>query len=198
MAIETAMKWRRTAKAPRDPAAAAAQAAANERVFVALGGNLGDVFAAMRAALRSLRRIGGTEVIATSWLYRSAPVDADGPDFLNAVVELRTRLEPQALLERLLEIESGYGRARDGARNTRGSRHEARTLDLDVLMVGARRIDTPTLKVPHPRMHQRAFVLAPLCDIAPDLELHDGRTVQQALAELPGVPLQRLVPLETT
>jgi 2-amino-4-hydroxy-6-hydroxymethyldihydropteridine diphosphokinase len=191
-----AMKWRRTDAARS--AAAAAAAAANERVFVALGGNLGDVFAAMRAALRSLRRIGGTEVVATSWLYRSAPVDADGPDFLNAVVELRTRLEPQALLERLLDLEARFGRPRDDARIGRGARHEARTLDLDLLMVGARRIDTPTLQVPHPRMHQRAFVLAPLSDIAPELELHDGRTVAQALAQLPGVPLQRLVPLETT
>jgi 2-amino-4-hydroxy-6-hydroxymethyldihydropteridine diphosphokinase len=192
-----AMKWRRRTEAARDAAAAAA-AAANERVFVALGGNLGDVFAAMRAALRSLRRIGGTEVIATSWLYRSAPVDADGPDFLNAVVELRTRLEPQALLERLLDLEARFGRPRDDSRHLRSVRHEARTLDLDLLMVGERRIDTPTLQVPHPRMHQRAFVLAPLSDIAPELALHDGRTVAQALAQMPGVPLQRLVPLETT
>ncbi len=187
------MKWRRADRA-RDAAAVAA----NERVFVALGGNLGDVFAAMRTALRSLRRIGGTEVIATSWLYRTAPVDADGPDFLNAVVELRTRLEPQALLERLHDLETRFGRPRDDARSVRHTRYEARTLDLDLLMVGDRRIDTPTLQVPHPRMHLRAFVLGPLSDIAPELELHDGRTVAQALAQAPDITMQRLVPLESS
>jgi 2-amino-4-hydroxy-6-hydroxymethyldihydropteridine diphosphokinase len=186
------MKWRRADRARR------VDAAAPERVFVALGGNLGDVFAAMRAALRSLRRLGSTEVVATSWLYRSAPVDADGPDFLNAVVELRTRLEPQALLERLLELEVRFGRIRQAVKSAKGTRHDARTLDLDLLMVGERRIDTPTLTLPHPRLHQRSFVLAPLADIAPDLTLADGRTVTQALAQAPVIALQRLVPLEST
>ncbi len=186
------MKWRR-ADRPRDAASAA-----TERVFVALGGNLGDVFAAMRAALRSLRRLGSTEVVASSWLYRSAPVDADGPDFLNAVVELRTRLEPQALLERLLDLEVRFGRQRESGLAGKSGRHEARTLDLDLLMVGDRRVNTPTLELPHPRLHQRSFVLAPLSDIAPDLTLADGRTVVQALAAAPAIPLQRLVPLESS
>ncbi len=184
------MKWRRTESPPLDAAAT------RERVFVALGGNLGDVFAAMRSALRSMRRL-GAEVVSSSWLYRTAPVDTDGPDFLNAVVELRTRLEPEDLMTRLLDLEVAHGRKRDSQHRSDRMQRDARTLDLDLLLMGERRIDTPLLQLPHPRMLHRAFVLAPMNDIAPELILHDGRTVAQALAQAPKIVMQRLVPLES-
>lgn len=168
-----------------------------ERVFVALGGNLGDVAATMRQALRAIRSWPGTRLVTTSWLYRTQPVDAEGPDFLNAVAELRTVLEPEALLERLLDLERAMGRDRspgDEADRGRG-RYASRTLDLDLLMHGRRRMHTRALTLPHPRMHERAFVLAPLAEIDGLLELDDGRTAARALAQAPALRMQRLVPL---
>ncbi len=140
------------------------KAAADERVFVGLGANLGDAVAAVRAAIDALAEIDGCSVVARSSLYRSAPVDASGSDFINAVVQLRTRLRPMALLQALQAIEERFGRERP-------YRNAPRTLDLDLLRYGERRIVTPQLTVPHPRMHERAFVLAPLAEIAPDLTL---------------------------
>ncbi len=140
------------------------KAAADERVFVGLGANLGDAVAAVRAAIDALGEIDGCSVVARSSLYRSAPVDAAGSDFINAVVQLRTRLRPMALLQALQAIEERFGRERP-------YRNAPRTLDLDLLMYGERRVVTPLLTVPHPRMHERAFVLVPLAEIAPDLAL---------------------------
>ena len=137
-------------------------AAADERVFVGLGANLGDAAATLLAALGEIDRVPGTRCIARSSLYRSAPVDGDGPDYVNAVAELRTALQPAPLLAALQAIEERFGRERP-------YRNAPRTLDLDLLLYGARRIDTPALVVPHPRMHQRAFVLTPLAEIAPEL-----------------------------
>jgi 2-amino-4-hydroxy-6-hydroxymethyldihydropteridine diphosphokinase len=138
------------------------KAAADERVFVGLGANLGDAIATVRAAIEALAEIDGCAVVARSSLYRSAPVDAAGADFINAVVQLRTRLQPMALLKAMQAIEERFGRERP-------YRNAPRTLDLDLLRYGERRIVTPLLTVPHPRMHERAFVLAPLAEIAPDL-----------------------------
>lgn len=188
-----------TMRRRRAETASGAKLIPGERIFVALGGNLGDVFSTMRGALQDLRRWPHTQVVAVSWLYRTAPVDADGPDFLNGVVELRSSLAPQALLNELLKLEAVYGRHRDSladARSRGTRRHASRTLDLDLLMVGDRHVDTSTLQLPHPRMHERAFVLAPLADVAPDLRLADGRAVGVALAGAPLLDMQRLVPLE--
>jgi 2-amino-4-hydroxy-6-hydroxymethyldihydropteridine diphosphokinase len=138
------------------------KAAADERVFVGLGANLGDAIATVRAAIEALHEIEGCEVIARSSLYRTAPVDAAGSDYINAVVQLRTRLQPMALLKAMQAVEERFGRERP-------YRNAPRTLDLDLLLHGERRIVTPELTVPHPRMHERAFVLAPLAEIAPDL-----------------------------
>jgi 2-amino-4-hydroxy-6-hydroxymethyldihydropteridine diphosphokinase len=99
---------------------------------------------------------------AASPLYRSAPVDSSGPDYINAVLQISTRLSAPALLAQLHQLERGAGRERP-------YRNAPRTLDLDLLLYGAARIDSPTLTVPHPRMRQRAFVLRPLADIAPAL-----------------------------
>lgn len=133
-----------------------------QRAFVGLGANLGDAAATLRAACDALAGVPGCEWVARSSLYRTAPVDAQGPDFLNAVAELRCRIEPQALLAALQAIEARHGRQRP-------FRNAPRTLDLDLLLLGDLVIDSPTLTVPHPRLHQRAFVLAPLLELAPDL-----------------------------
>jgi 2-amino-4-hydroxy-6-hydroxymethyldihydropteridine diphosphokinase len=129
--------------------------------YIGLGANLGDARRTLEAAIDDLARLPHSRLAARSSFYASAPVDADGPDYLNAVVALDTSLDPATLLATCLSIEAVHGRERPYA-------HAPRTLDLDLLLVGDVVIDTPTLTLPHPRMHQRAFVLAPLVEIAPD------------------------------
>lgn len=129
---------------------------------VALGGNLDNPSARMDRVLAELDRLPQTHLLRASSLYRTAPVGyADQPDFINAVAVLETSLSPQALMHELLEIENRHGRVRtvkDGPR----------TLDLDLLLYGDRTLDFSHLQLPHPRMHQRAFVLAPLVEANPD------------------------------
>ncbi len=134
----------------------------SERVFVGLGANLGDVRATLQAALEQLAALPQTRLVAQSSFYRSAPVDAQGPDFVNAVAELRTGLQPLALLGALQAIEQAHGRER-------AHRNAPRTLDLDLLFYGQRIVNEPGLVVPHPRLHQRAFVLQPLAELASGL-----------------------------
>jgi len=129
--------------------------------YVALGANLGDARAALRGALGDLARLPDTHRVASSRLYVSAPVDATGPDYLNAVAKLSTRLTAPALLRALQALERAAGRQRP-------YRNAPRTLDLDLLLYGDGRIDSPGLTVPHPRMPQRAFVLRPLAELAPE------------------------------
>ncbi len=138
-------------------------------VYVALGSNLGDREAHLERAIAALRATEGVTVVAVSPIYETDPVGPppQGP-YLNGVAQLAPRLDPRALLERLLEIETACGRTRGATRD------EPRTLDLDLLLFGARRIDEPDLTVPHPRLHERAFVLEPLCDLAPRL-VHPSR-----------------------
>lgn len=135
---------------------------AGERVFVGLGANLGDAQATLLAAFAALDALPGTRCVARSSLYCTAPVDAGGPDYINAVAELRTKMQPPVLLKALQDLEVRFGRERP-------YHHAPRTLDLDLLRYGERRVTTPTLTLPHPRMHERAFVLVPLAEIAPDL-----------------------------
>lgn len=165
----------------------------DEAIFVALGANLGDTVATLREAVRSMHAWPNTQVVATSRLWRTAPVNADGPDFTNAAVQLRSDFEPEPLLQALLALEAALGRQRNAsACSTHGPPHDvmrthsARLIDLDLLMHGSRVLSTPHLTLPHPRMHLRAFVLAPLADIAPDLVLHDGRSVRDTLNVLRG------------
>lgn len=131
--------------------------------YVGLGANLGDPAEAIRGACAALDALPQTRLTACSRLYRSAPVGVSGqPDYINAVAALETALPPQALLAAMMTIEADNGRTRDF--------HMApRTLDMDLLLHGDARIDEPQLQVPHPRMHLRAFVLAPLAELAPDL-----------------------------
>jgi 2-amino-4-hydroxy-6-hydroxymethyldihydropteridine diphosphokinase len=118
----------------------------------------------VRAAFEALDALPGTRCVARSGLYRSAPIEAQGADYINAVAQLKTQLSPAALLKELQAIEDRFGRERP-------YRNAPRTLDLDLLLYGQRHIVTPLLTLPHPRMHERAFVLAPLAEIAPDLAL---------------------------
>jgi 2-amino-4-hydroxy-6-hydroxymethyldihydropteridine diphosphokinase len=131
---------------------------AAERIFVGLGANQGDTDAALTSALHALDTLPTTHVAARSSFYVSAPVDADGPDYLNAVAELRSELEPAALLAALQAVEGAHGRTRPFA-------NAPRPLDLDLLLYGERVLATPALTLPHPRAHLRAFVLEPLADI---------------------------------
>ena len=129
---------------------------------IGLGANLGDARQAVQDAMLAIAAFEHCQLRAASPLYRSAPVDSSGPDYVNAVMQISTRLSAPDLLTRLHQLERGAGRERP-------YRNAPRTLDLDILRYGAARIDSPTLTVPHPRMHQRAFVLRPLADIAPAL-----------------------------
>lgn len=132
------------------------------RAHVALGANLGDAMATVREAMCWLADLPGTTVYAASSLYRTAPWEASGPDFINAVVALDTQLTAPDLLACLHALEARAGRERPYL-------NAPRTLDLDLLLYGSAGIDSPRLTVPHPRMWQRAFVLAPLAEVAPGL-----------------------------
>lgn len=159
--------------------------AGHERVFVGLGANLGDALATVQAALTHLAVLPETSLVATSAFYRSAPIDAAGPDYVNAVAELRSELEPPALLAQLQALERQFGRQRP-------YRHAPRTLDLDLLYFGRQRMASAALTLPHPRAHERAFVLAPLADLAPEWPLDGGFTVAQALAALHDQRVERV------
>ena len=141
--------------------------------WVALGGNLGDARQSVQQALQALDALPQTRLEAASSLYRTAPVDASGPDFINAVARLRTSLAPLALLQALQGLEQQAGRERP-------YRKAPRTLDLDVLLYSGVRQQTPELELPHPRMLQRAFVLVPLAEIDAELVPPD---VLQAVAD---------------
>jgi len=133
--------------------------------FVGLGSNLGHPRRRLARALAALARLPRSRLVAASGNYVSAPMDCTEPqpDYVNAVAELRTALTPSALLSRMRAIERRQGRRRHGP--TR--RNAPRVLDLDLLLFGRRRLSRPQLSLPHPRMHERAFVLQPLVDIAP-------------------------------
>ncbi|MFN3376328.1 MAG: 2-amino-4-hydroxy-6-hydroxymethyldihydropteridine diphosphokinase [Burkholderiaceae bacterium] len=147
--------------------------------WVGLGANLGDAQAALQRAVQALASLPGTRLVALSSLYRSAPVDAGGPDYWNAVAALHTALAPQPLLEALLAIEQTEGRLRP-------YRNAPRTLDLDLLLHGPERVRTPTLTLPHPRLHERAFVLQPLAELLP------GGVAPQALAAVAAQRIERV------
>ena len=138
----------------------ASSAALAVEAFIGLGANLGDARAVVKRSLAALDGLPHTRLMARSSLYRSAPVDAGGPDYVNAVAQITTTLAPEALLTELQRLEQAEGRERP-------YRNAPRTLDLDLLLYGDVRIATPTLTVPHPRMAARAFVLLPLAEIAP-------------------------------
>ena len=153
--------------------------------YVGLGANIGEPRRQLQAAIEELKGLPDTQLVLASDLYRSAPVDyADQPDFLNAVAKLDTALAPEALLDRLQDIENRHGRERSFA-------GAPRTLDLDLLLYGDRVLDTPRLTLPHPRMHERAFVLAPLSAIAPDAMIPGHGAAAALLAACSGQKIER-------
>lgn len=161
----------------------------SQRCFIALGANLGDPVATVSAAIVALRSLPQTEFIAASALYRTAPVGLrHQPDFINAVVEVVAVSPAPTLLDRLFEIEARFGRQRS-------VRNAPRTLDLDLLLYGETCSADPQLTLPHPRLHERAFVLAPLAELAPRLRIPGRGPVEQLLQRCAGQQIERLLPL---
>ncbi len=155
--------------------------------YIGLGSNLGDRVAHLRSAVNAIQHLGDS--IAVSSVYESEPFgvgDDEQPMYLNMVVSIQTKLEPEKLLSELMDIERANGRVRI-------RRNESRTLDLDVLMYGEELIETSVLTVPHPRMHERAFVMLPLAEIAPH-SVHPTlqRTMSEIAAELPSRSVRRV------
>lgn len=137
------------------------------RAFVGLGGNIGDVETTLTEALWAIDSLPQTSIRSQSKFYRSPPWgNTDQPEFINAVVEIQTRLAPRVLLNYLLDIEARFGRDR-----SEGEKWGPRELDLDLLTFGEDSIDEPGMHLPHPHLHERAFVLVPLAEIAPTLEI---------------------------
>jgi 2-amino-4-hydroxy-6-hydroxymethyldihydropteridine diphosphokinase len=151
--------------------------AAESIAYIALGSNLGDRERHLSAAFAALRALRGVREVVASRVYETDPIGpGEQRPYLNAVARVRTDLSPRDLLDELLAIERSEGRERGAVRDA------PRTLDLDLLLYGEREIDEPGLVVPHPRMALRAFVLEPLCDLAPDLVIPGVRAPVSALA----------------
>lgn len=147
------------------------------RSVLALGSNLGERLASLQGAVDSLADTPDVWVTAVSPVYETRPVDAPegSKDFLNAVVLIDTTLSARTLLDRALAIEDAFGRERTGERG------EPRTLDVDLIVVGDRRANDESLVLPHPKAHERAFVLAPWHDVEPDAEIPDYGSVAELL-----------------
>lgn len=154
--------------------------------FVGIGANLGDARANVADALARLAAYPGCRLVASSSCWRTAPIDSSGDDYINAVAAVDTELDAHALLAALMAIEQAHGRERP-------YRNAPRTLDLDLLLYGDAVIDTPRLSVPHPRMHERAFVLAPLLEIAPDADIPGRGRASGFLPRVADQAIERLV-----
>lgn len=153
--------------------------------YVGIGANLGDARSTVLAAIDDCRAIDCTRLTGVSSLYRSAPVESSGADYVNAVASVETRLTPLQLLASLQQIEQRHGRQRP-------YRNAPRSLDLDLLLYGDEIIDLPELSVPHPRLHHRAFVLIPLLELAPLLHIRERGAAEQWLAGVADQPIERL------
>lgn len=157
--------------------------------YIGLGSNLADPRAQVEGALLALAALAATRLLRRSCLYRSAPWGrADQPEFVNAVAQLDTTLAPQSLLDALLAIERDAGRERDT------TRWGPRVLDLDILLYGDVVLDEPGLHLPHPHLHERVFVLMPLCEIAPQLQIPGHGRADALLMRLDSSTCQPLGP----
>lgn len=154
--------------------------------YIGLGANLGDAAGSVRQAVDQLAQLPHTTLRACSSLYRSAPIDATGDDFVNAAAQLDTRLNAHTLLTELQRIESRFGRERP-------FRNAPRTLDLDLLVFGAETICDSTLEVPHPRMANRAFVLLPLHELNPQLLIPGLGPIEPLLARVENQQIEKLL-----
>lgn len=151
-----------------------------------MGSNLDDPAAQLRRALKALEDLPGTHVVQASSLYRTPPWgDTDQPDFVNAVAEIETTLAPLPLLQALLDLEQAMGRVR-------ARRYGPRVIDLDLLLHGDASLQHEALSLPHPRMQERAFVMWPLAEIAPELELPAYGRVIDIARRLPGEGIERI------
>ena len=156
--------------------------------FVGLGGNLGEVAATLRAATSALSRLPGTRLLRASRLYRTPAWGLEQqPDFINGVVALETRLAPRELLDALLRIEREFGREREG-----GPRWGPRNLDLDLMLHGEAVVEQDGLRLPHPHLHERAFVLVPLLEIAADILIPGQGSARDALSRLDSSAIEAL------
>ena len=154
--------------------------------YIGLGANLDEPAEQVRTAARELAGVRDTRLVAVSSLYRTAPVGyLDQPEFINAVAEVETALAPRALLDALLGIERRHGRVRDFP-------NAPRTLDLDLLLYGEEAVIEPGLTIPHPRMHERAFVMVPLAEIAPEAAIPGHGRARDLLASLDSAAVFRL------
>jgi 2-amino-4-hydroxy-6-hydroxymethyldihydropteridine diphosphokinase len=156
------------------------------RAVIALGSNLENPVQQVEAALAAIAALPGVSLLRRSACYQTAPVGyADQPDFINAVCEVDTTLAPQALLAALLEVEQAFGRVRT-------FRNAPRVLDLDLLLVEGVVLDTDFLTLPHPRMHERAFVMLPLADMAADMQVGNHGAAADIAAGLDAAGVKRL------
>ena len=154
--------------------------------FIALGSNLGDPAGQIRSALRALDKLPDTRLVRQSAFYRNPPEGGLAqPEFVNAVARIETRIGPRALLDRLIEIECDHGRVRDYP-------NAPRTLDLDIVLYGDSMVQEPGLTIPHPRMLERVFVLAPLAEIAPDAVVPGTGRIADLAAKLDSSGLVKL------
>lgn len=157
------------------------------RAYVAIGSNLDDPIAKVRAGIAALRALPQTRLDQCSSLYRTAPVGpVTQPDFINAVCRIITSLSPEALLQHFFAIEASHGRVRQS------QKWGPRTLDLDLLMYDDRVLVTPNLTVPHPRLHERAFVLYPLLELDPELIVPGHGRVVELLGDCSDQRVQKL------
>jgi 2-amino-4-hydroxy-6-hydroxymethyldihydropteridine diphosphokinase len=160
-------------------------------VLIALGGNVGDVRATFRKAIADICGMTQAALLARSSDYTTPPWGEENqPPFINACIEIETSLDPHALLFSLHKVEKKFGRDRDNE-----TRWGPRTLDLDLIAYDDVRLDKPELTLPHPRLFERAFVLVPLAEIAPERVIA-GRRVADALAQLPTEGIRRLPDLD--
>lgn len=153
--------------------------------YIGIGANLGDACDHVERAIRRLGKLSQSRLVAQSSLFRTAPLDATGDDYVNAVVRLDTSLAAEALLDALHTIELEFGRERP-------YRNAPRTLDLDLLLYGQQQIATSTLEVPHPRMTQRAFVLIPLLEIDPFIEIPGEGPAHAFVPGVAGQAIQKI------
>ena len=157
------------------------------RAYVALGANLGEPVKALHEALEAIGKIEGTKVLATSSFYVTEPIDSSGPDYVNAVASVETTLAAADLLRALFAIENAAHRVRP-----EGVKNAPRTLDLDLLLYGETVQNDAFLTLPHPRMHERAFVLVPLAEIDPACEIPGRGRVAELLKTVAGQRIERL------
>ena len=153
--------------------------------YIGIGANLGDARANVEDALRRLGALPASSLVKRSSLWRTAPIESSGDDYINAVAAIDTALSAMALLDALREIELAHGRERP-------YRNAPRTLDLDILLYGDEMIESAALTVPHPRMHLRAFVLAPLSEIAPAVRIPGIGPTAALMASVADQGIQRL------